>query len=123
MACGLPAREEIELAELDTGVAHVARVYHYWLGGTANFAADREAAEQAMAAYPDMVLSVRSSSSSWAGQRRARSWHSCPMPCSAAATWWCPIRPATSMRSQWPRRLNGSTGSCPSAWYFAAARR
>jgi hypothetical protein len=44
---------------LDTGVAHVARVYNYWLGGTTNFAADREAAEQAIAAYPDMVHSVR----------------------------------------------------------------
>jgi hypothetical protein len=31
----------------DTSVAHVARVYNYWLGGKDNFAADREAAEQA----------------------------------------------------------------------------
>jgi hypothetical protein len=44
---------------LDTGVAHIARVYNYWLGGTTYFAADREAAEQAMAAYPNMVHSVR----------------------------------------------------------------
>jgi S-adenosyl methyltransferase len=44
---------------LDTGVAHIARVYDYWLGGTTNFAADREAAEQAMAAYPEMPSSVR----------------------------------------------------------------
>jgi hypothetical protein len=43
----------------DTSVAHVARVYNYWLGGTDNFAADRAAAEQAMAAYPDIVLSAR----------------------------------------------------------------
>jgi S-adenosyl methyltransferase len=43
----------------DPGVAHVARVYNYWLGGTANYPADREAAEQAIAAYPDMVRSVR----------------------------------------------------------------
>lgn len=48
-----------EAPELDTGVAHVARVYNYWLGGTANYAADREAAQQAMAAYPDLALSVR----------------------------------------------------------------
>ncbi len=37
---------------LDTSVAHVARVYDYWLGGKDNFAADREAAEQAIAANP-----------------------------------------------------------------------
>jgi len=29
--------------ELDTSVAHPARVYDYWLGGKDNFAADREA--------------------------------------------------------------------------------
>jgi hypothetical protein len=43
----------------DTGVAHVARVYDYWLGGKDNFAADRAAGEQAIAAYPDIVFSVR----------------------------------------------------------------
>jgi len=43
----------------DTSVAHVARVYNYWLGGKDNFAADRAAAEQAMAAFPDIVLSAR----------------------------------------------------------------
>jgi len=43
----------------DTSVAHVARVYNYWLGGTDNFAADRAAAEQAMSAFPDIVLSAR----------------------------------------------------------------
>jgi hypothetical protein len=53
------ARPADEPPALDTGVAHVARVYDYWLGGTANYAADREAAEQAMAAYPDLALSVR----------------------------------------------------------------
>jgi hypothetical protein len=29
------------IAGLDTSVAHPARVYDYWLGGTDNFAADR----------------------------------------------------------------------------------
>ena len=43
----------------DTSVAHIARVYDYWLGGKDNFAADRAAAEQAMQAYPDIVFSVR----------------------------------------------------------------
>jgi S-adenosyl methyltransferase len=48
-----------EAPAFDTSVAHVARVYNYWLGGKDNFAADRAAAEQAMAAYPDIVLSAR----------------------------------------------------------------
>ena len=45
--------------ELDTGEPHIARVYNYWLGGTDNFAADRAAAEQVMASFPDITISVR----------------------------------------------------------------
>jgi hypothetical protein len=48
-----------ERPSFDTSAAHIARVYDYWLGGKDNFAADRAAAEQAIAAYPDIVLSVR----------------------------------------------------------------
>jgi S-adenosyl methyltransferase len=43
----------------DTSVAHVARVYNYWLGGKDNFAADRAAGEQAIKAFPNIVLSAR----------------------------------------------------------------
>ena len=43
----------------DTSVAHVARVYNYWLGGKDNFAADREAAEQVIAANPTVLPGVR----------------------------------------------------------------
>lgn len=43
----------------DTSVPHIARIYDYWLGGKDNFAADREAAEQAMAATPTIVPGVR----------------------------------------------------------------
>jgi len=43
----------------DTSVAHIARVYDYWLGGKDNFAADREAAEQAIAANPSVPAGVR----------------------------------------------------------------
>jgi hypothetical protein len=45
--------------EFDTGYAHSARIYNYWLGGKDNFAADREAAEQAIAANPGIVTDVR----------------------------------------------------------------
>ena len=31
-----------ELPKIDTSVAHIARVYDYWLGGKDNFAIDRE---------------------------------------------------------------------------------
>ncbi|MFY9929153.1 MAG: SAM-dependent methyltransferase [Streptosporangiaceae bacterium] len=43
----------------DTSVAHIARVYDYWLGGKDNFAADRAAAEQAIQAFPAIPLSAR----------------------------------------------------------------
>ena len=56
-APGLPA--EAQLPGFDTQHAHSARVYNYWLGGKDNFAADREAAEQAIAANPGIVTDVR----------------------------------------------------------------
>jgi hypothetical protein len=43
----------------DTSVAHIARVYNYWLGGKDNYAADREVAEKVIAAYPPIYISVR----------------------------------------------------------------
>ena len=43
----------------DHTVAHPARVYDYWLGGKDNFAADREAGEQALKAYPEIRHGVR----------------------------------------------------------------
>src|SRR5216684_3031862 len=48
-----------ELPPFDTSVAHVARVYNYWLGGKDNFAADRAAGEQAIKAFPGIPLSAR----------------------------------------------------------------
>jgi hypothetical protein len=44
---------------INTSVAHQARIYDYWLGGKDNFAVDREAAEQALAAYPGLRQGVR----------------------------------------------------------------
>jgi hypothetical protein len=48
-----------EHATFDTSVAHVARVYNYWLGGKDNYAVDREAGDAALRAYPDLASSVR----------------------------------------------------------------
>jgi hypothetical protein len=45
---------------IDTSMAHPARIYDYWLGGKDNFAADREAAELALRAYPELAQAVRS---------------------------------------------------------------
>jgi hypothetical protein len=48
------------MKDIDTTVAHPARVYDYWLGGKDNFAADREAAEEVLRARPAILLNVRS---------------------------------------------------------------
>jgi S-adenosyl methyltransferase len=45
--------------ELNTSVAHPARVYDYWLGGKDNFAADREAAEAVIAVRPGILRDIR----------------------------------------------------------------
>jgi O-methyltransferase involved in polyketide biosynthesis len=45
--------------ELDTTVAHSARLWNYLLGGKDNFAADREAAAQVLAFMPELVQSAR----------------------------------------------------------------
>ncbi len=47
------------MPDFDTSVPHIARVYDYWLGGKDNFAADRELGEHTLAAYPNLVYSVR----------------------------------------------------------------
>jgi hypothetical protein len=59
LATGGPQSPVTPSVDLDTSVAHPARVYDYWLGGKDNFAADREAAEQAIAANPMIVPGVR----------------------------------------------------------------
>ena len=43
----------------DVSVAHQARIYNYWLGGKDNYAADRKAADEAIAAYPGVVTGAR----------------------------------------------------------------
>jgi hypothetical protein len=55
---GLPGHEG-EPGEIDTSVAHAARVYDYLLGGRANFAVDRTAAERAYTAWPGGLDGVR----------------------------------------------------------------
>jgi hypothetical protein len=45
--------------DIDTSVAHQARVYDYLLGGKDNFAADREVGEKILQAYPDSAVGTR----------------------------------------------------------------
>jgi hypothetical protein len=52
-----PPRDPIEIG---TAQAHTSRIYDYLLGGTDNFAIDREVAEHAFAAYPGGVDGARS---------------------------------------------------------------
>ena len=59
LLAGDPNLEGDPQVTLDTSVAHPARVYDYWLGGKDNFAADREAAEQVIAANPTVLHGVR----------------------------------------------------------------
>jgi hypothetical protein len=48
-----------EPLSFDISVAHPARIYDYWLGGKDNYEADREAAEQVIAANPNVLPGVR----------------------------------------------------------------
>ncbi|ADP79975.1 SAM-dependent methyltransferase [Pseudofrankia inefficax] len=52
-----------EPVDLRTDVAHVARIYDYWLGGKTNYPADREVAEKVLAAMPSTTQSVRANRS------------------------------------------------------------
>jgi S-adenosyl methyltransferase len=54
-----PDPAQVPSVVVDTSVAHPARVYDYWLGGTNNFEADREAAERVLAATPGLRERVR----------------------------------------------------------------
>jgi hypothetical protein len=51
--------DDYQPTDIDTSVAHQARVYNYWLGGKENFAADREGGDKAMQANPHLVVAAR----------------------------------------------------------------
>src|ERR1700742_5324265 len=48
-----------QLPDIDTSVAHSARIYDYILGGKDNYEADRRAAEAAIKANPSMATGMR----------------------------------------------------------------
>jgi SAM-dependent methyltransferase len=46
---------------LDTGVPQTARIWNYWLGGTDNFAVDRQVGDEIRQAFPQIVDNARAS--------------------------------------------------------------
>src|SRR6185503_18118435 len=90
--------------------AHPARVYDYWLGGKDNFAADREAAEQVIAANPTVLHGVRANR---AFLGRAVRYLAAEAGIGSFLTWAPVCRPRrTPTRS--PRRSPRTPGSCTS---------
>src|SRR5512138_811395 len=54
-----PHRMAAMTDRLDSGVAHPARRYNYWLGGKDNFAADRESGDLLAKSYPAARIAAR----------------------------------------------------------------
>ncbi|WP_017613369.1 SAM-dependent methyltransferase [Nocardiopsis salina] len=48
-----------DLPQIDTTVAHSARVWNYWLGGKDHYPVDREVGDFVLQAYPAMVAAAR----------------------------------------------------------------
>ena len=46
---------------IDTTVPHSARIWNYWLGGTDNYAVDREAGDAYKAIFPGIAVVARTS--------------------------------------------------------------
>ena len=59
MTDGSSASGQLPPGELNTNVAHPARVWNYFLGGKDNYPADREAGDQVLALMPEIVDSAR----------------------------------------------------------------
>ncbi|MFH8990026.1 SAM-dependent methyltransferase [Streptomyces sp. NPDC017940] len=55
----MPEQDENGSTELRQDQAHSARMYDYYLGGKTNYAVDREAAEQVIAAFPAIETVAR----------------------------------------------------------------
>jgi hypothetical protein len=51
--------EPLDLADIDVTTPSPARIYDYWLGGSHNFAVDREVGQRAAAAMPTLPAAIR----------------------------------------------------------------
>ena len=108
--------------ELDTSVAHSARLWNYLLGGKDNFAADREAAEQVARLHARAgAVGPRQPGSSSAGP--CGTWPA--RPASGSSSTSAPAcRPPTTC-TRWRRRsprLAGSSTSTTTRWCSSHAR-
>jgi S-adenosyl methyltransferase len=56
-----PPRQETPPGEIDTTVAHSARIWNYWLGGKDNYLIDRQIGDEFRKVFPDIVEIARSS--------------------------------------------------------------
>ncbi|MGI9001129.1 MAG: SAM-dependent methyltransferase [Pseudonocardia sp.] len=54
-----PAPDQEQPPMIDVSVPHTARIWNYWLGGTDNYPADREAGEQYVALIPGIADTAR----------------------------------------------------------------
>jgi hypothetical protein len=54
-----PSRDADIDSRFDVNVAHIARVYNYWLGGKDHFAADRSAGDATIGVYPGIRMSAQ----------------------------------------------------------------
>ena len=95
-----------DLPQLDTRHAHPARVYDYWLGGKDNFAADREAAEQVIAADPGIATDVRANRAFLA--RACGTWPA--RPASGSSSTSAPASRPPATRTRWRRRSPRTPG-------------
>jgi S-adenosyl methyltransferase len=48
-------------SNIDTTIPHSARIWNYWMGGTDNFAVDREAGDAFAATFPDVIVIAKES--------------------------------------------------------------
>ena len=51
------------MGEFDPAIPNVARIYDYYLGGSDNFAADREAGDRVLATSPEVRTTLRANRS------------------------------------------------------------
>jgi hypothetical protein len=58
-AGGTACQDADTTRRFDAGVAHIARVYNYWLGGKDHFAADRAAGDATIGVYPGIRMSAQ----------------------------------------------------------------
>ena len=105
-----------DLLDIDTSAAHPARVYDYWLGGTENFAADRAAGDEAIAAFPGIVAAVRANRAFLARAVGYMAAAACPPTTWTSAP--ASQRPATPTRwrSGPPRTPGSSTSTRTRSW-------